>query len=264
MKKISKKVILFFQENFGYDNREIRGFFALLIGMLLMLIVPFLVDFFWTSHKKIHNTEKLNEIIAQLVQNDSTDEQYATYIPYPKYQKKYYPKKNKKTTQNTNIPKELFEFDPNQISIEQWEKLGLRNKIAQNIRKYIEKGGKFRTKESLKKVYGFPEELFEELEPYINIPTEEKTENIAEKKSKKENIIEIFDLNTADTTTLMQIRGVGLKTAQSIIKFRDKIGGFSSLDQLNEVYILKNRPEVVEEIKKYAKINEKIIKKVKL
>ncbi len=263
MRKIKYKITLFFQEVFGFSHSEIRGFFVLLLIMIFLLFLPFLVDFFWNKNKKIENTEKLNQIVAQLIQNDSTDEQNS-YVNYPKYQKKYYPKKERKQrTEKSNIPKELFEFNPNEISIEQWEKLGVRNKIAQNIRKYIDKGGKFRTKESLKKVYGFPNELYEELEPYINIPKEEKDkkeENIAEKKSKKSKNIEVFDLNLADTTTLMQISGVGLKTALSIIKYRNKLGGFTSLEQLDEVYILKKRPEVIEEIKKYAQINKNAIK----
>lgn len=259
VKKITKKITLFLQENFGFDNREIKGFFVLLLLMIFFLLLPFLVDFLWNSPKKTPNSEKLDEIVAQLTQIDTTDEQYTPYVTYPKYQKKKYTKKEKI---NKNAPKELFEFNPNEISIEQWEKLGLRNKIAQNIRKYIEKGGKFRTKEALKKVYGFPEELFEELEPYINIPKEAKKEDYAENTSKKQKTIAIFDLNLADTTTLMQISGVGLKTALNIIKYREKLGGFTSLEQLNDVYILKKRPEVIEEIKKYAEINQNSIQKI--
>lgn len=266
MKKISKKITLFLQENFGFDNREIKGFLLLLFLMILLLFVPFFVDLLWKEAPQNNtNTQKLDEIVANLTQSDTTDEQYSKYVNYPKYKnKKKYSSNNKNSPK---VPKELFEFNPNEIEIEKWEKLGLRTKIAQNIRKYIDKGGKFRTKESLKKVYGFPEDLYEELEPYINIPKEENQKennknNYAENKNEK--FIQSFDLNLADTTTLMQIRGVGLKTALNIIKYRDKLGGFTSLDQLNEVYILKKRPEVIEEIKKYAQISENNIKKIRI
>ncbi|MBR1765457.1 MAG: helix-hairpin-helix domain-containing protein [Bacteroidales bacterium] len=46
----------------------------------------------------------------------------------------------------------------------------------------------------------------------------------------------VVDLNTADTTTLMLLHGIGPAFARRIVRYRDRLGGFTSADQLLEVY----------------------------
>jgi competence ComEA-like helix-hairpin-helix protein len=46
----------------------------------------------------------------------------------------------------------------------------------------------------------------------------------------------IVELNTADTTTLKKVPGIGSSFAGRIVKFRDLLGGFYSVEQLREVY----------------------------
>lgn len=43
------------------------------------------------------------------------------------------------------------------------------------------------------------------------------------------------DLNSADLETLMQIKGIGRKTAHDIINYREKHGKFTSMSQLKEI-----------------------------
>lgn len=47
---------------------------------------------------------------------------------------------------------------------------------------------------------------------------------------------EKVDLSTADTTDLQRIPGIGPYYAAKIIRYRNRMGGFISTDQLNEVY----------------------------
>ena len=46
----------------------------------------------------------------------------------------------------------------------------------------------------------------------------------------------MVELNTADTLTLQLLRGIGSKRAQRIVEYRERLGGFHSVEQLLEVY----------------------------
>ena len=67
---------------------------------------------------------------------------------------------------------------------------------------------------------------------------------------KANKVISKFDINIADTTQLMQIKGIGPAYAKRIIKYRDLLGGFYSIDQISETYGLN--PEIIPELKKYG------------
>ena len=56
------------------------------------------------------------------------------------------------------------------------------------------------------------------------------------KMEKKDTIL---DLNTADTTELMYIRGIGRYTARRIIAYREQLGGFYSPEQLRDEELKK-------------------------
>jgi competence ComEA-like helix-hairpin-helix protein len=46
----------------------------------------------------------------------------------------------------------------------------------------------------------------------------------------------IIELNTADTSKLTQLNGIGLSFAKRIISYRDRLGGFIRKEQLKEVF----------------------------
>ena len=48
----------------------------------------------------------------------------------------------------------------------------------------------------------------------------------------KKQAVKCISLNTADLETLMMIKGVGEKTAQQIIDYRDKQGSYKSIEDL--------------------------------
>ena len=55
-------------------------------------------------------------------------------------------------------------------------------------------------------------------------------------REEKVNVITVVDLNTASPTDLQKVRGIGPAFSERIIKYRNLLGGFSSNDQLTEVY----------------------------
>ncbi|MFS0489665.1 ComEA family DNA-binding protein [Leadbetterella byssophila] len=141
-----------------------------------------------------------------------------------------------------------FHFDPNTLTEDSLALLGIPEKTMKSMINFRSKGGKFRTKEDLQKIYNFPPVLYDSLAPWIKIQTSPKPQ---------QKII-AMDLNLADSTDLVTLKGIGKTFASRIIKYRTALGGFHSLDQLNEIYGLK--PETIAQIRPYLKIKTPVSK----
>lgn len=135
-----------------------------------------------------------------------------------------------------------FSFDPNTVNEDSLLFLGISKYVAQNIIKYRAKGGRFHKAEDLAKIYGMDSTLFEELKPFIEINSSLISKHSSEKK-KKYNARKLakllegsIDINKADTTTFKKLRGIGTVYANRIVKFRNSLGGFYSVDQINQVW----------------------------
>lgn len=148
-----------------------------------------------------------------------------------------------------NISIERFVFNPNTITAEEAIKLGFSKKTSSILINYRTKGGKFFKAEDLKKLYGISTSLYESLEPYILIPNMEKNinqhyktdtackkQNMFVKYEKKTFSKEPIDINTADSLTIVYLKGIGPAFTKRIIKYRTMLGGFHSINQLREVY----------------------------
>ena len=133
----------------------------------------------------------------------------------------------------------LFDFDPNTASLEDFVKLGLPHFIAQRIVHYREKGGRFKKKEDLAKIYGLRPSDYQRLMPYIQLQNlenvQKKTFSIISIASNKK-LERPIHLNFADTADLKKVNGIGSTLASRIVKYRSKLGGFVNSNQLYEVF----------------------------
>lgn len=132
-------------------------------------------------------------------------------------------------------------FDPNKEPVEGLISLGFTERLATRIAAYRSKGGVFRVKRDLMKIYGMDSTLYTQMQPHINLPfaipvTVSKAVTTSTPIAKKSASIISINLNTADTSTLMSMKGIGRILSKRIIRFRESLGGFSSEDQLFEVY----------------------------
>ena len=148
-----------------------------------------------------------------------------------------------------------FTFDPNILSKEGWQKLGLNERTIKTLINYRNKGGKFYKKEDLQKIWGLPDGFYDFVKDYISIRTSSSLEKkyIGALNSKKERKVWNIELNSADTIALVELPGIGSKLAQRIINFRDRLGGFYSVDQVGETYGLAD--SIFKKIKPYLHIN---------
>jgi competence protein ComEA len=163
---------------------------------------------------------------------------------------------------------ELFYFNPNTASANEWRKLGLRERTITTILNFREKGGRFYKPEDLRKIYGLQIHEYERLLPYIRIEATASPKNdsfmpaqtVFEKKpASRYSVIEI---NTADTTQFISLPGIGSKLAARIVNFREKLGGFYSIGQVGETYGLPD--STFQKIKQYLILESTALRKVNI
>lgn len=130
-----------------------------------------------------------------------------------------------------------FKFDPNTASLEDFEALGFTCKQAQVLLNYRNKGGRFKKPEDFKRSFVVSEEHYNRLFAFIEIkdsPDLSRTSVVGEPKKIFQR--PIIDINSADTSELKSLKGVGSVIAQRIVIYRKRLGGFSRIGQLLEVY----------------------------
>ena len=147
---------------------------------------------------------------------------------------------------------ELFDFDPNTADITDLLRLGLQPWQVKNIYKYRAHGGIYRKKSDFARLYGLTAKQYRELEPYIHISADylpattllNDNEATAEEQQEQPQLStsrhklaagETIDLNSADTTALMTVPGIGSYFARRIADYRQRLGGYVNLAQLDEI-----------------------------
>lgn len=137
------------------------------------------------------------------------------------------------------INRNISMFDPNTASPNELALLGFSSSLSRRIVNYRAKGGRFRTKSDLLKIYGMDSSLYQQLYTFIDIPVtkhESGKIDLPTKRHVPSKVISTFDLNQADTSQLKKVYGIGEKLSLRIIKYRDALGGFVQMGQVLEVY----------------------------
>lgn len=146
---------------------------------------------------------------------------------------------------------ERFFFDPNTADSAQLRRLGLQTWQIRNIYKYRAAGGIYREKTDFARLYGLTVKEYRELEPYIRISSDYLPAATLVKESASatakhdttfvhhypQKIAETAHvvLNTADTTELMTVPGIGPYFARKIVQYGQRLGGYVNVDQLDEI-----------------------------
>ena len=214
---------------FYYTKSERRAVYALCIGIALLLVAIWLVPD--ASKSLIAETPTVDSVALKAFEQEVKAQ---TYV-----------QKEKKPVVSVNTPVELTSFDPNEADSTELSRLGLSPYVVRNILKYRQKGGRFRTPESFSRIYGLEQGQFETLKPYIRIAMPKVAEmkevdtmtvrKVVEKKPFKYPEGTLVDVNSADTTELKKIPGIGSGIAKAIVAYRSRLGGFYSLEQLTEI-----------------------------
>ena len=161
---------------------------------------------------------------------------------YQTKQDSLYKAKWKKTYKRDTIAIQMQVFDPNTVDSMTLLHLGFKPWQAKNMLKYRAKGGKYRKKEDLKKLYGMTDSMYLALTPYIYIKDSivvdsaridsVRTDSLPKWNNTKKDTI--LNLRTADTTELKLIRGIGSYRAKMIVRYREQLGGYAQVEQIME------------------------------
>ncbi len=136
-------------------------------------------------------------------------------------------------------------FDPNEANEETLLAWRLPAGVVRNILRYREKGGRFRTAEDLKRIYGMPEQVWKQMARYIDIQPSGEAAGHMDKQAQSapgakaaDRLPVQLDINAASEAEWQYLPGIGPAYARKIVAFRKKLGGFCSIAQVGETYHL--------------------------
>ena len=274
-----KRLHRFIADTFAVGHQEATGVLVLLVVIILALVAPLLYRYVGAAPPAVNTAadqRKLDSLLAKMTIDGAADDR-ARYGNRPAYARR---DENQRTSERYQEVKP-FPFDPNTVSVAGWQQLGLPRWMAERIDKYRSKGGQFRKKEDLLKIYDFPPDAYETLEPYIQLPDARPAPTFASGRGPADNVpntaasvaaaspapareryvkpaLQPFDINTADTSQLIALRGIGSKLATRIVQYRDGLGGFLSQEQFSGVYGLDSIN--LAELYQYAKVQSAVRK----
>jgi len=154
-------------------------------------------------------------------------------------------------------------FNPNKLPVEAWKKMGFTEKQIKNIKNYEAKGGKFKRKEDLKKMYSISDVEYQIIEPFISIPSLYKSNT--GRVTKKVNIKKKFnyqrvELNSDNANELEVNLGLSPWLAKRIVSYKNLLGGYIHKNQIKEVYGLND--SIYNTIEKYISLDTSTVKKI--
>ena len=216
----------FIKEYFSLSNNEQRG----IIGLILIILLSFIGFrmYFMLQEPKVVLQDNSAVFAALYIEEE---------LPVAAKEK-----------EETKAAINYFYFNPNTVSKENLLALGFKESVATTLINFRSKGGQFRKKEDLLKVYGVEQDFYNQLQAYIDIPVATSTKKTyvkdepkvasetSPKWEKKEVLQESIEINAADSASLVTVKGIGPVFAARIVKYRQLLGGFLHLEQLLEVY----------------------------
>jgi DNA uptake protein ComE-like DNA-binding protein len=216
---------------FKFSREQRSGIFVLFTIIIALQILYFFVDF---SSVTASSPEKEKWLSLQ-TEIDSLKQDKLNYVP------KVYP------------------FNPNFITDYKGYKLGMSVSEIDRLLAFRKQNKYVNSPQEFQAVTQVSDSLLSVISPYFKFPdwVKNKKEFKDFKKydntafAKKEKLV-IIDINHATQEDLIKIYGIGEAISLRILKFKESLGGFVSMEQMNDVWGLS--PEVIENLNTHFKI----------
>ena len=217
------------KSHFQFSKQQRSGIFLLLLIILFVqgfyhFVLPKLLD---TDHDFASNDANVSALIKQI---DSLKA-----IQLEKRKPKIYP------------------FNPNFITDYKGYTLGLSNQEIDRLLAFRKQDKWIYSVKQFQEVAMVSDSVLDKISPYFKFPdwvTNPKPKQTNFKTGYSKTVkteAQKLDLNSATAIQLQKVYGVGPSYSERIIKFRNKINGFHSFIELQQVYGLT--PEVIQNIK---------------
>jgi competence protein ComEA len=233
---IGQKLRYWLRSTLGYNRREANGLLLLVVLLGLFALVPAAINRLMPVPTLASDTAQINLALRNLHARQLAEAENQAAAK-PSYK--------------------LFLFDPNVASQAELESLGFFPKLAERLIKYRSKGGKFRQRSDLAKIYFFPPALYQRLYAYIDLPELAGPDTSGKRwptyKSRPKLVLLPFDINEVDSAGLVALPGIGPGFARRIMIQRERLGGFTALAQLRDIWGLDSL--AIDEVLKYARLS---------
>ena len=240
-----------FKEFLYFSRGERRGILVLITGIILVFLSGY-IYIYQREHRPLSD-EAIRRQATAMAEYEvdknllKSAKLYQSVVLTEKWDNRLNSSSQKQPTTVS-----LVRFNPNTADSVTFCRLGLPGWMARNILRYRSKGGKFREAEDFRKIYGMTEKQYQALLPYIHITpedTETRTVQLYSSPASNDSTATsriapekypagiLVDLNRADTTELKKIPGIGSGIARLIIGYRQRLGGFYNITQLQEIHL---------------------------
>ncbi len=153
----------------------------------------------------------------------------------------------------------IYPFNPNYLTDYTAYRLGMDTGAFRRIKAYRLSGKYFHSAKEFQRISGISDSLFEILKPYIQFPdyawdTTRRPRGFKKTVFSRKKIYPTLkkDINSATEEDLKKVYGIGEKLSKRIVRYREKLGGYSIKEQLKDIYALP--PETYNELWKYFEI----------
>ncbi|MES2577994.1 MAG: helix-hairpin-helix domain-containing protein [Bacteroidota bacterium] len=217
---------------FNFTREQRTGIFVLFAIIILLQMIYFFVDFGFET-KEYPDKQKWLSLQSEI---DSM-----------------------KTESEKESPK-MYLFNPNFITDYKGYKLGMSVEEIDRLLAFRKQNKYVNSPKEFQNVTKISDSLLNVIAPYFKFPDwvnnkkEFKDYNKYPNKAfaKKEKII-IIDINQATKEDLIKIYGIGEAISLRILKQKENLGGFVSMEQMKDVWGLS--PEVIENLNSHFKVS---------
>ena len=214
---------------FIFSKTQRTGIFVLLSLSIILQLTYFFVDFKTAEEESVEKQKWL----AVQTEIDSLKQVKENYIP------------------------KIYPFNPNFITDFKGYKLGMSVAEIDRLIAYRKTNKYVNSDLEFQKVTKVSDSLLKALAPLFKFPDwvshKKEFKSFPAKNFEKKSKIVILDINNASKEDLMKVYGIGDAFSNRILKQKELLGGFVSMEQMKEVWGLS--PEVIENLNKYFKVS---------